>query len=104
MVATTAEGYQPAGARALWPAATLIVVGIISTTLAQEQVLGRLPIQNLLKNELHESRTASSAFFFLAGLAWYFKPLAGILTDAFPIFGSRRKTYLMLAASLGVAV
>ncbi len=104
MVTTTADDYRPARTSAFWPAATLVVVGIISTSLAQEQALGRLPLQNLLKNELHASRTASSAFFFLAGLAWYFKPVAGILTDAFPIFGSRRKTYLMLAASLGALV
>lgn len=104
MVATTVEGVGPARAGAFWPAATLVVVGIFSTTLAQEQALGRLPLQNLLKNELHASRSASAAFFFVAGLAWYFKPLAGILTDAFPIFGSRRKTYLLLAATVGTAV
>jgi MFS family permease len=104
MVTSTAEDYRPAGASAIWPAATLVVVGIVSTTLAQEGALARLPLQNLLKNDLHESRTAASAFFFLAGLAWYFKPLAGILTDAFPIFGSRRRTYLMLSATLGVLV
>src|SRR5580692_12119731 len=101
MVATTVDGYQPTKTRAFLPAATLVVVGILSTTLAQEQALGRLPLQNLLKNELHASRSASAAFFFVAGLAWYFKPLAGIVTDAFPVFGSRRKTYLMLSATLG---
>jgi MFS family permease len=104
MVATTVDGYQPAKTRAFLPAATLVVVGILSTTLAQEQSLGRLPLQNLLKNELHASRSASAAFFFVAGLAWYFKPLAGIVTDAFPVFGSRRKTYLMLSATLGALV
>ncbi len=82
----------------------LVVVGIMSTTLGQDAVLGRLPLTNLLKNSLHESRTATSAFFFLAGLAWYFKPLAGIVTDAFPVFGSRRKVYLVASATLGVLV
>ncbi len=104
MTATTADAYRPARTVAFLPAATLIVIGIFSTTLAQDALLGRLPLLNLLKNELHVSRTASSGFFFLAGLAWYFKPLAGILTDAFPILGSRRKTYLLLSASLGAAV
>jgi MFS family permease len=85
-------------------AAVLVVVGVISTALAQEQLLGRLPLTNLLKNTLHESRTATSAFFFLAGFAWYFKPLAGILTDAFPIFGSRRRIYLVASATLGTLV
>src|SRR5580704_17285469 len=104
MVATTVDEFRPAKTNAFLPAAVLIVVGIFSTTLAQDALLGRLPLLNLLKNELHVNRTAASGFFFLAGLAWYFKPLAGILTDAFPILVSRRKTYLLLSASLGVAV
>ncbi len=72
----------------------------MATTLAQPQVLARLPLQNLLKNELHVDRTANAAFFFWAGLAWYLKPFAGILTDAFPLFGSRRKSYILISATL----
>jgi len=107
MTAVTAEAAHAArpGLRTGFSsAAVLVVVGVISTALAQEQLLGRLPMTNLLKNTLHESRTATSAFFFLAGLAWYFKPLAGILTDAFPIFGSRRRLYLLASATLGTLV
>ena len=82
----------------------LVIVGIMSTTLGQDAVLGKLPLQNLLKNGLHESRSATSAFFFLSGIAWYFKPLGGILTDAFPVFGSRRRTYLVVSATVGTLV
>jgi hypothetical protein len=81
-------------------AAIVIVVGVLATTLAQPQVLARIPLQNLLKNELHVDRAANAAFFFWAGLAWYFKPFAGILTDAFPIFGSRRKNYILISTTL----
>src|SRR5579872_5633781 len=103
MVATTVEAVSPlAQSRGTFArAALLVVVGIMSTTLGQEQVLGRLPFLNLLKNSLHETRTATSAFFFMAGLAWYFKPAAGIITDAFPLFGSRRLSYLALCGVLG---
>jgi hypothetical protein len=45
------------------------MAGVLATTLAQTQVLARLPLQNLLKNELHADRTANTAFFFWAGLA-----------------------------------
>ncbi len=78
----------------------MIIAGVLATTLAQTQVLARLPLQNLLKNELHADRTANAAFFFWAGLAWYLKPLAGILTDAFPLFGSRRKSYILISSIL----
>jgi hypothetical protein len=86
--------------KALLYAALVIIAGVLATTLAQTQVLARLPLQNMLKNELNADRTANAAFFFWAGLAWYLKPLAGILTDAYPLFGSRRKSYIVLSASL----
>ena len=81
-------------------AAILIVVGVLATTLAQPGVLSSIPLRNLLKNELHASRSATSAWIFLSGIAWYFKPLAGIFTDAFPIFGTRRRSYLLISTVL----
>jgi len=81
-------------------AAILIVVGVLATTLAQPDVLSAIPLRNLLKNELHATRSATSAWIFLSGLAWYFKPLAGIFTDAFPIFGTRRRSYLLISTVL----
>jgi MFS family permease len=86
--------------KALFHAAIVIVAGILATTLAQTEVLARLPLQNLIKNDLHLDRAANAAFFFWAGLAWYLKPLFGVVTDAFPLFGSRRKGYLILGAGL----
>lgn len=101
---TTAVSTGPRpGNQAFLNAAILIVVGVIATTLAQPQVMARLPISNLLKNELHLERSATAAFFFWAGLPWYFKPVAGVLTDAFPLFGSRRKSYMVICTLLAVA-
>jgi hypothetical protein len=88
--------------RTLLHAGIVIVVGVLATTLAQTSVLARIPIQNLLKNELHADRTANAAFFFWATLAWYFKPLAGIVTDAFPLLGSRRRSYILTGSTLAV--
>src|SRR5271166_923073 len=87
---------EPPAGRALTFAATIIVAGVLATTLAQPQVLARLPLQN----QLHLDRSSNAAFFFWAGLAWYLKPFAGIVTDAFPLFGNRRKSYILLSASL----
>src|SRR5580693_8237238 len=95
MAAPTATRQRPD--RALVYAAIVIVVGVLATTLAQTQTLARIPLQNLLKNELHVDRTANAAFFFWIGLAWYFKPFAGIITDAFPLWGSRRKSYILIS-------
>ena len=51
----------------------VIIFGIFATTLAQPQVLGRLPLQFLLKNYVHVTREQMAEFFFWCGLAWYFK-------------------------------
>ena len=44
-----------------------------------------------------------ASFFFWCGLAWYAKPFAGILTDAFPLFGTRRRHYLLVSSALASA-
>jgi hypothetical protein len=95
-----AEASPAPSGRMLTFAAIVIVVGVFATTLAQTGVLARIPLQNLLKNELHVSRSASASFMFLSGLLWYFKPFAGIFTDAFPILGSRRRSYLLISTVL----
>jgi len=101
MASATITQKQPEkSGKPLLYAAIVIVVGVLGTTLAQPQVLGRIPLQNLLKNELHADRAANAAFFFWMGLAWYFKPFFGIITDAFPLFGSRRKSYMLIGATL----
>lgn len=87
----------------LTPLAMIIIFGIFATTLPQPQVLGRLPLTLLLKNELHCTKEQVAQFFFLCGLFWYLKPLAGILTDAFPLFKTRRRWYLIGSAVLAAA-
>jgi MFS family permease len=83
-------------------AAVIIAAGVLATSLAQPQVLAGIPLENLLKNELHVDRAANAAFFFWASFAWYFKPLVGVITDSFPLFGSRRKNYLLVSTILAV--
>jgi MFS family permease len=84
-------------------AGIVIAVGFLTTTLAQPRVLVHIPLQNLLKNVLHADRSSNAAFFFWIGLPWYIKPLLGILSDAFPILGSRRKSYILIGALASVA-
>jgi hypothetical protein len=83
--------------------ALVIIFGIFATTLPQPQGLGRLPLQFLLKNDVHVTREQMAAFFFWCGLAWYLKPFAGILTDAFPLFRTRRRHYLLISSVLACA-
>ena len=86
--------------RALTLAIIVVVVGVMATTLSQTQLLGLIPIRNLLKNTLHASREQTAAFVFWSTLPWYFKPLVGIVQDAFPLFGTRRKSWMLVASVL----
>src|SRR4029453_13319046 len=61
---------------------------------------GRLPLQFLLKNELHFNAQTLAAFLLIVSFPWNVKPLAGILSDAFPLLGTRRRHYMLLAAGL----
>lgn len=78
-------------------AAVLIGAAVFASTFPQPANL-RLPFQYLLKTELHVSRETMAAFFALSTIAWYFKPIAGILSDSVPLFGTRRRHYLMLSS------
>lgn len=78
----------------------MVGLGAFVTTLAQPGVIGRLPLQLLLKNQLHFNAQALAAFMLVATFAWNVKPLAGILSDAFPLFGTRRRHYMMLGAGM----
>jgi len=42
-------------------------------------------------------------FFVVSSAPWLIKPLYGLLSDFFPIFGRRRVSYLVLASSLAAA-
>jgi predicted MFS family arabinose efflux permease len=86
-----------------WRASLVVMVGVVATSLAQDKVLGRIPVRNLLKNGLHLDRSGTATFLFAIGFAWYLKPLFGAVIDAFPLFGSRRRSYLLIGSVLAAA-
>lgn len=60
-------------------------------------------LQKYLKEVLGFSPTEMSVFMALLVLPWTIKPLYGIISDFFPIFGSRRKSYFILTGLLGAS-
>ncbi len=103
MIGGTRSEDRSSRQQSLLQAAIVIGAGVLATSLAQPQILAGIPLENLLKNELHVDRASNAAFFFWASFAWYFKPLVGVITDSFPIFGSRRKSYLLISATLAAS-
>lgn len=102
---TTAAASIPEGAPKGSLSRNLFFIGYAAfiTTMAQGQVLGSLPIRLWLKNDLHCSRTQVAEFLFWVGLAWYIKPLFGLISDAFPLFGTRRRWYMIFSSLLAAA-
>ncbi|MEJ0074991.1 MAG: MFS transporter [Alphaproteobacteria bacterium] len=85
---------------ARWSA--IIAAGMVASNLALPDALD-LPIKNLLRTELNLGRDKVSLFFTIAALPWYFKILAGLLSDSFPLFGTRRRHYLIFSGALAAA-
>ncbi len=41
-----------------------------------------------------------ATFFLLASIPWFIKPLYGLISDFLPLFGQRRKSYLLVTSAL----
>jgi predicted MFS family arabinose efflux permease len=91
-----------AGRDSLLRWSAIIAAGMVASNLALPDALD-LPIRNLLRTELKLGRDEVSLFFTLAGLPWYFKILAGLLSDSFPLLGTRRRHYLIFSGVLAAA-
>ena len=80
--------------------AVLIGWAVFVSTIAQTGPgwLADLPLRALLQDRIGTLRMA--AFFAIAMSPWYLKPIAGLLSDAFPLLGTRRRGYLLVGAAL----
>ena len=63
--------------------------------------ISRLAVSFFLKDELSLQPAELALLTGAASAPWLVKPLWGFLSDSVPIFGSRRRSYLILAGSLG---
>lgn len=65
--------------------------------------LSRLAVSFFLKDELGLTPAEVSALLGIVALPWMIKPIFGFISDGLPIFGYRRRPYLILSGLLGVA-
>lgn len=63
--------------------------------------LARLAVSFFLKDDLGLSPAQVAAMMGIVSLPWMVKPLFGFLSDGLPIFGYRRRPYLILSGLLG---
>ena len=63
--------------------------------------LARLAVSFFLKDDLGLSPAQVAALMGIASIPWVIKPLFGFMSDGLPIFGYRRRPYLILSGFLG---
>ncbi|MEG4584379.1 folate/biopterin family MFS transporter [Microcoleus sp. MOSTC5] len=65
--------------------------------------LARLAVSFFLKDELGMSPAEVSAMLGVVALPWIIKPVFGFMSDGLPIFGYRRRPYIVLSGLLGTS-
>ena len=88
----------------LWAVATVMATGVFATTFVQTQCLGYQPINSLLMERMKLDSNTAATFVTLSLLPWTFKSIAGLLVDRMALFGSHRRSYLVLSALLAMTM
>lgn len=65
--------------------------------------VARLAVSFFLKDELGMSPAEVSAMLGIVALPWIIKPLYGFMSDGLPIFGYRRRPYIIISGLLGTS-
>ncbi|KAI3979770.1 hypothetical protein MKX01_013865 [Papaver californicum] len=63
--------------------------------------LSRLAVSFYLKDDLHLDPAETAVVTGVSALPWLIKPLYGFISDSVPLFGYRRRSYLVLSGLLG---
>ncbi|CAN6464872.1 unnamed protein product [Victoria cruziana] len=63
--------------------------------------LSRLAVSFYFKDDLHLDPAEAAVITGSSALPWLIKPLYGFISDSYPLFGYRRRSYLVLSGFLG---
>jgi len=64
--------------------------------------ISQLAVSFFLKDDLGLSPAEVASMVGITMLPWTVKPLYGLISDGFPVFGYRRRPYLLLSSILGI--
>ena len=64
--------------------------------------ISQLAVSFFLKDDLGLSPAEVASMVGITMLPWTVKPLYGLISDGFPVFGYRRRPYLLLSSVLGI--
>ncbi|WP_404787574.1 folate/biopterin family MFS transporter [Altericista sp. CCNU0014] len=80
-----------------WELFAILVVYFVQGILG----LARLATSFFLKDDLGLTPAEVAAMMGVVSLPWVIKPIFGFLSDSLPIFGYRRRSYLLISSLLG---
>ncbi len=80
----------------------MIALAAFFTTFGQTQVIGFIPIKFLIVKKMHMDAQALSYFSLASAFAWNLKPIAGLIIDGIPMFGTRRRSYMLVASGVSI--
>jgi len=63
--------------------------------------LSRLAVSFYFKDTLHMDPAETAIYTGVSTIPWLIKPAYGFISDTFPLFGYRRRSYLMACGVLG---
>ncbi|KAM3366192.1 hypothetical protein ACQJBY_015594 [Aegilops geniculata] len=63
--------------------------------------LARLAVSFYLKDDLHLDPAETAVISGFSSLPWLIKPIYGFISDSIPLYGYRRRSYLILSGFLG---
>jgi MFS family permease len=66
--------------------------------------LPNLSLTFLLKDTLGLGAAQTATFFSITVVPWLIKPVYGLISDFVPLFGQRRKSYLLLSSGMAAAM
>jgi predicted MFS family arabinose efflux permease len=80
-----------------------IGMGVMLVSLAYPDTgIGELPLRYMLHDGLRVSPDTMAWFFFAANIPSWCKPALGIFSDSVPLFGTRRRSYMLLGCIGGI--
>ena len=86
---------SPEEQREFQRSSAVVAAGWLATNLGLS--IATLPLKIVLKEEVLLSAAMLSSFFVIGHFTNYVKPLAGVMTDSIPFFGTRRRHYLLFS-------
>ena len=82
-----------------WPTVLTLILVYLAQGL---RYFGSLAITLYFKNSVGLNPAQLSMLDSLLVLAWYLKPIYGLLSDSIPICGYKRKSYMMISSIMGI--